>query len=340
MGYKAQIWKEGDVLDYVASAAKVGGAVVEVAGRAGVLTDDVAASATGCAQVSGVVKVEKANEALTAGQDVWYDADGNPYGGTAGSGAITGTPCNATGDLWMGVVLYAAGATATHAYVLLNSRSQANGHRQGSFSNPESWGAADEWEEIHLTSALATSSKPGFRRRVTNSQDQTSGALVCSHNQAYAASGLDVAELGALLVEAGMKGSAGVLLDSTNGGYAARMKFEDDYATGGQAVGGPTYTGKVGVLCLQAQISANPTGHFHAIEVDCQQAAAGTPTPFDSILYVPTGGQNGSIVNLIEFAAASACAVVSAGTYSTADGYFVVKVAGSTYRVPFFSAVD
>jgi hypothetical protein len=32
--------------------------------------------------------------------------------------------------------------------------------------------------------------------------------------------------------------------------------------------------------------------------------------------------------------------VVGAGTYSTADGYMLVRVAGSTYRVPFFTAVD
>lgn len=32
--------------------------------------------------------------------------------------------------------------------------------------------------------------------------------------------------------------------------------------------------------------------------------------------------------------------VVSAGTYSTADGYMLIRHAGSTYRVPFFAAVD
>lgn len=32
--------------------------------------------------------------------------------------------------------------------------------------------------------------------------------------------------------------------------------------------------------------------------------------------------------------------VVGAGTYSTADGYFLVKVGASTYRVPFFAGTD
>ncbi len=337
---KAQMYKEGLVLDFTALAAKSGGDVVEVSGLCGVVNTDVAINLVGSARVDGLVKVEKAQVAIVDGEDVFFDADGNPYGGTAGSGAATNVPCNATGDMWMGTAFGKAAATDTHVYVMLNKLGQKAGRKIGSFSNPESWNGLDEFEELHITSALATSAKPAFRRRVTNSQDQTAGQLICQHVQAYAGSGLDVAEMGGLLVEAGMKGSAGVLLASTEGGYAARMKFEDDYATGGQVVGAPTYTGKVGVLVLQAQLSANPTGHFHAIEVDCQQAGAGTPTPFDSILYVPTGGQNGSIVNLIEFAAASACAVVSAGTYSTADGYFVVKIAGSTYRVPFFAAVD
>lgn len=33
-------------------------------------------------------------------------------------------------------------------------------------------------------------------------------------------------------------------------------------------------------------------------------------------------------------------AVVAAGTYSTADGYLVVKVQGDTYRIPFFTGTD
>src|SRR3990167_5633652 len=32
--------------------------------------------------------------------------------------------------------------------------------------------------------------------------------------------------------------------------------------------------------------------------------------------------------------------VVGAGTYSTADGYILVRIHGSTYRIPFFAAVD
>ena len=34
------------------------------------------------------------------------------------------------------------------------------------------------------------------------------------------------------------------------------------------------------------------------------------------------------------------CATIGAGTYSTADGYFTIKVGANTYRIPFFTAVD
>jgi len=34
------------------------------------------------------------------------------------------------------------------------------------------------------------------------------------------------------------------------------------------------------------------------------------------------------------------CATVSGGTYSTAEGYFTVKVGANTYRIPFFTGID
>jgi predicted RecA/RadA family phage recombinase len=126
MSLKAQLFKEGAVLDYTAAANKLGGDVVAVAGLCGVLVDDVANGYSGSAQVQGLVKVEKKQEALAAGADVWYDADGNPYLGTAGTGAATGTPCSGTGDVYMGKVPYAAAANDTHCYVLLNARKVGN----------------------------------------------------------------------------------------------------------------------------------------------------------------------------------------------------------------------
>jgi len=44
--------------------------------------------------------------------------------------------------------------------------------------------------------------------------------------------------------------------------------------------------------------------------------------------------------NLFEFEVAGGPATLAAGTYSTAEGYMTIKVAGSTYRMPFYSGTD
>jgi hypothetical protein len=124
---KARIHQQGEILDYTASADKLGGAVVKVDdGRCGVLVGDVANGAQTGALVEGIVKVEKKQEAFAAGADVWFDADGNPYLGTATTGAATGTPCSATGDVYMGKTVSAAGANDRHCYVALNERKVGN----------------------------------------------------------------------------------------------------------------------------------------------------------------------------------------------------------------------
>jgi hypothetical protein len=339
---KAQMRISGAVLDYTAAAAKLGGGVVEVdAGLCGVLVDDVAINLVGAAQVEGVVEVEKAQVTIVAGEEIFFDADGSPYLGTASSGAATNVPCNASGDVWMGAALAAAASTAKTVKVVLNKIGQKAGRKVGSAANPEAWNGLDEWEEILLASSLATVAKPARRIKVSTSVDMTAGQLTAEYLSATAGDGLDAAGIRALWVGAGMKGSAGVALATAAVPHcAAYMKIEDDYATNGQAVGGPTWTGAVASLVLAAQLSSNPTGAFDAILLDCQAAVNGTPAPWDAIIHVLAGGQNGAIVNLIHFDAASACAVVGAGTYSTADGYFVVKVGANTYRVPFFTAVD
>lgn len=116
---KAQFYKNGAVLDYTAAADKLGGDPVQtVSRRMGVLVNDVASGYVGSAQAQGLIKIEKAQVAIAAGEDVYYDADGSPYGGTASSGAATNVA--ASGDYFLGKAERAAGATDTHAYVLLN----------------------------------------------------------------------------------------------------------------------------------------------------------------------------------------------------------------------------
>jgi len=118
MALKAAFHKDGEVLDYTPAAATTGGTVVEVAGLCGVTVEDIAASVVGSAQVKGIAKVEKINGAMAAEDEIWYDANGDPQGGTAGTGAATNVSND--GDIRMGLAAYAAGATDTHVYVILN----------------------------------------------------------------------------------------------------------------------------------------------------------------------------------------------------------------------------
>jgi len=75
----------------------------------------------------------------------------------------------------------------------------------------------------------------------------------------------------------------------------------------------------------------------------------GNVTGLDSLLHMTNAGTStdsmikmtvGTATNVLEIAAAGDSVVVTGGTYSTADGYMVIKVGSSTYRVPFFSGAD
>ena len=104
-------------------AAKTSGQVVELTtgatGEIGVCEDAIADGATGIVQVSGVHRIPKISGALSAHAIVYWDADGNPVGGTAGTGAVTST---STGNTLAGRTTAAASTSATTVDVLINDR--------------------------------------------------------------------------------------------------------------------------------------------------------------------------------------------------------------------------
>lgn len=57
-----------------------------------------------------------------------------------------------------------------------------------------------------------------------------------------------------------------------------------------------------------------------------------------SVISDMSGGATAT--NLFEFNAATGPATLGAGNYSSAEGYFTIKVAGSTYRMPFYTGTD
>lgn len=106
---------EGDKIDFTAGAdATAGDVLVTNAAIVGVTTSaiDYSESTLGALAVEGVFDFPQAAEIITIGQDVYWDADGSPYGGTASSGAAT---ANADGNDYLGIAL--ATTTATTSYV-------------------------------------------------------------------------------------------------------------------------------------------------------------------------------------------------------------------------------
>lgn len=88
--------QEGRIIPFTASGNVVSGQVVVVGSLVGVSMADVANGEAGQVAVEGVFDVPAATAEITVGAPVYWDADGNPVGGTAGSGAATATDTDNT----------------------------------------------------------------------------------------------------------------------------------------------------------------------------------------------------------------------------------------------------
>ena len=108
--------QDGKIIDFVASGAKTSGQVVVVGSIVGVAAGDVANGAAGNLIVKGVVEIPAATAEITVGAAVYWDADGNPVGGEAGSGAATATD---TPNTLIGYAIAAKAATVGTVKVLL-----------------------------------------------------------------------------------------------------------------------------------------------------------------------------------------------------------------------------
>jgi hypothetical protein len=108
----------GEVIDYTPSSAMTAGQVFKLGGRAAFPINDIAASKQGSVQVAGHAKFRAAAVVGNVGDNAWWDDDGNPYGGTAGSGCLTTNA--AVGNIWLGILTAALAATDGVATVALN----------------------------------------------------------------------------------------------------------------------------------------------------------------------------------------------------------------------------
>lgn len=119
-GVKVQ--DDGDIIDYTPVAAVVAGQVVVQGSLIGVATIPIAAAALGALEVVGVFDFAKVTGAITAGAPVYWNATGDPIGGTAGTGAATtvstsntfigyATQAAASGDATTRVRMYGVSTT-------------------------------------------------------------------------------------------------------------------------------------------------------------------------------------------------------------------------------------
>jgi len=115
MNTEAMNYQTGNYLDYTPAAARTAGEVVQVGGRAGICTTDLAASEKGSVQVKGIVKMAKAAVAGNAGDPVGWDEDGNPIDG---SGVVTTILTDA--DFLVGSLIEDVGTGDSTALVALN----------------------------------------------------------------------------------------------------------------------------------------------------------------------------------------------------------------------------
>jgi len=113
--FQATFVQVGESIDYTPVAAVTAGQVVVQGSMIGVAKTPIAAGALGALAVRGVFDVVKANEQQALGAALYWDADGNPYGGTAGTGCATTT---ASGNTFIGFAQVAAGATDETVRVL------------------------------------------------------------------------------------------------------------------------------------------------------------------------------------------------------------------------------
>src|SRR5690606_38653545 len=81
----------GRQIDYTPGAAVSAGDVVVQGSLVGIAALDIEANRLGALHVEGIFDVVKVNGAINAGASVYWDADGSPQGGTAGTGAATTT---------------------------------------------------------------------------------------------------------------------------------------------------------------------------------------------------------------------------------------------------------
>ncbi len=182
-------YKEGDSYDYTPASDVTGGNLVQIGNRAALCLRDIAASALGSARFTGVIKGPHTATVGSIGNNVWWDANGSPVGGTALSGALT-TDATA-GDFWVGTLVATAAATDTEIYVSLN---EVNPEQPPWINKAHvataidlNWAAAEHnGKVIHVTADAKTVTMPvgvaGMEAIIVNDNADAAGLISVDFN--------------------------------------------------------------------------------------------------------------------------------------------------------------
>jgi len=205
----------------------------------------------------------------------------------------------------------------------------------GTFAAPLSLNTASmKGIAAYFTSTSTTGGLTGMRLRTRGNSASGTLSVTSALVQADVLASRFAQDVVAISAEGIAKDS--VTINSWFIGVSA--KIEDELASGGTG-SAPTLSGRAAVMRVMGLISAAPTDGYYAMWFDCQQSGT-TPQAWDALIGIENGGQNGSITNFMLDAGVPGFATISAGTYSTADGYITVNFGGQAYRMPLYIAVD
>jgi len=120
MNIKCRPYKSAEVVPHTAGSALTGGDPQLLYDTLiGIPSRDIASGDADDVVIAGLMVGWFVTTAASAGANVWWDANGSPYGGTASSGAFTCVA--ADGDYWCGHLVEDLGAADGFAKFLLNA---------------------------------------------------------------------------------------------------------------------------------------------------------------------------------------------------------------------------
>lgn len=219
-----------NVIDYTPGSDVIAGQVVVIGTIPMIAPVAIASGVKGVLNASGIWKVPQAAEAITAGDAVYWDADGTPVTGTALSGAATGT---SSANNLMGVAIATSVNTDTYVYVMLTA-AKRTATIAGAVTATDITGADSTLTIVGLSAAQGGLVSVTGALSTTSGNAGGAGSLVGGVGGATGAGGAAVVTGGASGATSGTGGAAAV-----TGGAAG--------SAAGNAIGGAaSVTGGIG----------------------------------------------------------------------------------------------